>query len=147
MLLDCRGFALENLSSVIMGQSLSEGSKYLAWIPRDFSDAANILALVRSPIARMSSRSCSTMLCDRFVSSRRRSVVRPTALTTTTMRVPREYSRATASAAWDILLALPRLVPPNLATRVLLGECSGIRFEGNLAGEKLVLEWLRTLLG
>src|SRR6266849_3333310 len=128
---DGKGLAVENLSSVIIGQSLSDGSKYLAWIPRDFSDAAKILALVLSPMARMSSRSVSTILPFRPVSSRRWSVVRPTALTTTTTRVPREYSLATASAARDIRLAFPRLVPPNFTIKSLLRECAAVEMEEN----------------
>jgi hypothetical protein len=61
------GFALENLSSVIIGQSLSVGSKHLDFTPSDLSVVEKILALVRSPIDNMSSESCfSKHFLDEF---------------------------------------------------------------------------------
>src|SRR5467141_2506104 len=109
------GFAFEKLWSVMIGQSLSEGSKCRACIPRDFNDAAKILALVLSPIARISSLSVSTIPAPWLVSSRRSSVVLPTALTTATSLFPFEYSLATDPAARLIFFPLDRLDPPNFA--------------------------------
>jgi hypothetical protein len=51
------------------------------------------------------------------VSSRSSSVVLPTALTTTTILFPLEYSRATDSAARPIFFPLERLDPPNFTIR------------------------------
>ena len=114
MLLVLRGFAFRKLSSVIMGQSRSDGSQHRACIPRDFNEAANILALVLSPIAKISSLSVSTSPTPPFVRCSRRSVVLPTALATTTTRFPRAYSRATDATARPILFGLDKLEPPNL---------------------------------
>src|SRR5437870_1439 len=83
-------------------------------MPRDFSAAANILALVLSPIAKMSSLSVSTKPAPPFVRCSSRSVVFPTALTTTTTRFPRAYSLATETTARLILLGFDKLDPPNL---------------------------------
>jgi hypothetical protein len=115
MLLVFSGLAFEKPLSVIIGQSRSEGSNCRACIPRAFSDAAKILALVLSPIARISSLSVSTIPAPWFVRSRSSSVVLPTALTTTTSLFPLEYSLATESAARLIFFPLDRLDPPNLA--------------------------------
>src|SRR5438552_4791877 len=115
MLAFFNGFAFEKSWSVMIGQSLSEGSNCRTCIPRAFRDAAKILALVLSPIARISSLSVSTIPAPWFVSSRSSSVVLPTALTTTTGRVPLEYSLATDSAARLIFFPFDRLDPPNFA--------------------------------
>ena len=116
------GFALENLSSVIIGQSLSCGSKHLAFTPSDFKVVAKILALVLSPIDSMSSESCfSKLFPDELCSiSSSVSVVLPIADTTTATLCPFFAFFATDFAAFVILSLSARLEPPNLATIILL---------------------------
>src|SRR5438132_11815810 len=109
MLLVLRGFAFRKLSSVIMGQSRSDGSQYRACIPRDFNEAANILALVLSPIAKISSLSVSPSPAPTFVICSSQSVVLPPALTTTTIRFPRAYSGSPDDTARPILFELDKL--------------------------------------
>src|ERR671925_2374004 len=121
------GLALEKRSSVMIGQSLSDGSKYRACIPCTFKDAAKIRALVLSPMARISSRSVSTIPDSPLVRSNRASVVLPTALTITTTLSPAEYSRLTDSAARFIRREFARLEPPNFRIIGLLPEAD-LRF-------------------